>query len=528
MKKLCEKVWDKRKMPAMAYSLLIFFILPLYMKNGFVMIGDAKYELYFKGTVLMAGISLLTLLSGIVSGKADLKKERSYAEIMAVFFALVTLISIFLSMDTRVATWGYTDWHMGGITQLMTIFGFFVMKNWAEDDRWSWIFLGVSSLIVCGLSVANRHGADPLNVYGGMNWIDWNRRNLIATIGNINWACCFMAIGVPLLLWAAWIAEGKFRIWGYVGAWLAIAGIWLQGSESGILDLAVVMTVLLWISADRWDRLLRTIEIITLIPLFWSVYSILKFNLVAPIEADLTGKFYSLLWLIPLSACLIIRYGAGKMAKRGGEACLLKKPIRIGIALILLAGVGIWVLCQVSDGFWALLGNRDLLRFSDSWGSLRGVVWKESVGCFGKMGISQKLFGAGPDCYAVLLESMDVRFVVKGQWENAIYANAHNEFLTMLINEGILGVATYYGIYACVALKLASDRRLQPKTVLGIMIMTSYFANQFLSFQQIVSTPVMLLILGIMDAENVRLPDDARNAKIRKCKKKKKESEGKK
>lgn len=159
-------------MPAMAYAFLIFFVLPLYMKNGFVMIGDAKYELYFKGTVLMAGISLLPLLSGVVSGKADLKKERSYAEIMAVFFALVTLISMFLSMDARVAVWGYTDWHMGGITQLMTILGFFVMKNWTEDDRWRWIFLGAGSLIVCGLSVANRHGADPLNVYGG--WIGLN------------------------------------------------------------------------------------------------------------------------------------------------------------------------------------------------------------------------------------------------------------------------------------------------------------------------------------------------------------------
>lgn len=501
------------------------------MKNGFVMIGDAKYELYFNVTALMTGLSLLVLFSGIVSGKADLKKERSYAEIMAFFFVLVTLVSVFLGMDDRIATWGYTDWHMGGITQLMTILGFFVMKNWTENDRWSWIFLGISSLIVCGLSVANRHGADPLNVYDGMAWLEWNRRNLIATIGNINWACCFMAIGVPLLLWVAWTLEDKYRILGYVGAWIAIAGIWLQGSDSGILDLAVVVTVLLWISADRWDRLLRTIEIITLIPLFWSVYSFFQFKLVVPVETDIEGKFYTLLWLIPLAVCLIIRYGAGKLAKSGGEACWLKKPIRIGIVMIVLVGAGIFALCQISDGVWTTLGKIDVLRFNDSWGSLRGGVWKASVRCFGEMGISQKLFGAGPDCYALLLESMGTRFTVKGQWANAVYANAHNEFLTMLINEGILGVVTYFGIYASVALKLTSDKRMQPKSVLGIMILASYLGNQFFSFQQIISTPVMLMILGIMDAENLRLQDDTRNAKIRKNKKtnkKKQESEGKK
>lgn len=512
MKKVCGEVWDKRKILAMAYSLFIFLILPLYMKNGFVMIGDAKYELYFKGTVLMTGMSLLMLLSGIVSGKADLKKERSYAEIMALFFGIVTLVSVFFGMETHVALWGYSDWHMGGITQLMTILGFFVMKNWTEDDRWSFIFLGISSLAICGLSVANRHGADPLNAYSGMDWFEWNRRNLIATIGNINWACCFMAIGVPLLLWAAWILEGKLRIWGYVGAWIAIAGILLQGSDAGILDLVVIMAVLLWISADRWDRLLRTIEIITLIPLFWSVYSVFQIHLVTPADVDIMGKHYSLLWLMPLAICITIRYGAGKLAKRGGESCRLKKPIRIGIAVAVLAGAVIFVLCQISDGVWTALGNKEVLRFSDSWGSLRGGVWKESIRCFGEMGISRKLFGAGPDCYAILMESRGTRLAAEGQWESAVYANAHNEYLTMLINEGILGVVTYFGIYACVAARLASDKRRQPKTVLGILILTSYLGNQFFSFQQVISTPMMLMILGIMDAENIKLSDNVRNA----------------
>lgn len=528
MKKLCGSVWDKRKILAAAYSFFIFLVLPLYMKNGFVMIGDAKYELYIKGSVLMTGMSLLMLLSGIISGKADLKKERSYAEIMAFFFVLVTIISVFLGVEDRVALWGYTDWHMGGITQLLTIFGFFVMKNWTENDRWSWNFLGISSLIVCGLAVANRHGADPLNVYGGMDWLDWNRRNLIATIGNINWACCFMAIGVPLLLWAAWTMEGKLRILGFAGAWIAIAGIMLQGSDSGFLDLAVIMTVLLWISAERYDWLLRTIEIITLIPLFWSVYSILKINLVTPIETDLMGQFYSLLWLIPLGLCLMIRYGVEKLAKRGGEACLLKKPIRIGIAAAVLAGAGTWILCQISDGFWALLGSKSILRFNNSWGSLRGGVWKETIRCFGEMGISRKLFGAGPDCYACLLEGLGARLAVQGQWENAIYANAHNEFLTMLINEGILGVITYYGIYACVAVKFASGQKQQPKAVLGILILVSYLGNQFFSFQQIISTPMMLMILGMMDRENVRFPDNLKNIKNKKTKKERGKNENKK
>ena len=518
MRNLCGKVWDKRKALALAYSFLVFLVLPLYMKNGFVMIGDAKHELYFKGTVLMIGLSFIMLLFGMVSGKADLKKERSYAEIMALFYALVTLVSILFSMDTHVAVWGYADWHAGGIMQLMTIFGFFVMKNWLEDDRWSLIFLGVSSVAVCALTVVNRRGADPLNVYGGMDWFEWNRRNLIATIGNINWTCCFMAIGVPLLIWAAWTMESRFRIWGYACAWIAIAGILLQGSEAGILDLILIMAVLLWISAERWDRLLRTLELLTLIPLFWSVYSILKIDLITPADADIMGKYYSPLWLIPLALCMILRYGAGRLAKKDGEVCRFKKPIRLGMMLALLTGAGIFVACQFSDAVWALFGNRDILRFGDSWGSLRGGVWKETIRCFGKMGISQKLFGAGPDCYAILLESMKVRLAAEGQWEGAIYANAHNEFLTMLINEGILGAVTYYGIYACVAVKLAADKRRQPKTVLGIMILASYLGNQFFSFQQVISTPAMLMILGIVDGRKNITKERAEGHAVKKIK----------
>lgn len=140
------------------------------------------------------------------------------------------------------------------------------------------------------------------------------------------------------------------------------------------------------------------------------------------------------------------------------------------------------------------------------------------------MGISRKLFGAGPDCYAILMESMGTRLAAEGQWESAVYANAHNEYLTMLINEGILGVVTYFGIYACVAARLASDKRRQPKTVLGILILTSYLGNQFFSFQQVISTPMMLMILGIMDAENIKLSDNVRNATMIE----KREREGKK
>ena len=115
----------------------------------------------------------------------------------------------------------------------------------------------------------------------------------------------------------------------------------------------------------------------------------------------------------------------------------------------------------------------------------------------------RKLFGAGPDCFYHALYSMfDVNGVIHptGQWETAVYANAHNEWLNMLINQGIMGLICYVGIFGTSFVRLWRSRRQKQETYWGILAVAGYCVHGIVSFQQTISTPLIFAILGISEA----------------------------
>ena len=106
----------------------------------------------------------------------------------------------------------------------------------------------------------------------------------------------------------------------------------------------------------------------------------------------------------------------------------------------------------------------------------------------------QKLIGAGPDCYAEYLMSVGVSPTtsIEGYWSGAVYANAHNEWLTNLVNLGLLGTAAYLGIF------VSSCKRYRGM-LLGLLALGMYGLHSLVSFQQVLNTPFLFLVLGICE-----------------------------
>ncbi|MDE7045070.1 MAG: hypothetical protein K2O97_08700, partial [Acetatifactor sp.] len=73
-----------------------------------------------------------------------------------------------------------------------------------------------------------------------------------------------------------------------------------------------------------------------------------------------------------------------------------------------------------------------------------------------------------------------------------IYANAHNEWLNTLVNLGILGVAALAGIY------IGGMKRYR-KVLLGMLVIAMYGINSLISFQQVLSTPLLFMVLGLCE-----------------------------
>ena len=93
--------------------------------------------------------------------------------------------------------------------------------------------------------------------------------------------------------------------------------------------------------------------------------------------------------------------------------------------------------------------------------------------------------------------SPDVLAMVQRQFEGRILTNAHCEWLTVLVNTGVVGAITFGGMMITAIrrfLKCGKNNILAGACGMGLL---AYTINNVVSFQQAMATTTMFLILGM-------------------------------
>ena len=140
-----------------------------------------------------------------------------------------------------------------------------------------------------------------------------------------------------------------------------------------------------------------------------------------------------------------------------------------------------------------------LLRINDEFGSYRGYIWRVVVEEFKDLSIIKKIFGIGPDVLYPLVYEKYGNDMYKVT--NAYYDNAHNEILQYLITTGIAGVVTYISFLVVKVKKFIS---LKGQSEYNKIIMCScvcYFMQSFVNINQVVTTPMFVIMLCMLNAE---------------------------
>nr|WP_304974679.1 hypothetical protein [uncultured Acetatifactor sp.] len=165
----------------------------------------------------------------------------------------------------------------------------------------------------------------------------------------------------------------------------------------------------------------------------------------------------------------------------------------------------------------------------DGFGSGRGFLWRIALEGFAQGDMKDKLLGAGPDCYGVAVFGRlgTGSDVWKGEhWEGAVFTNAHNEVLSQLCNVGILGTVSYLAIFLAglwrYGMGSAESRRSPVRSRgggpgkdrgalafpadsdacclwAGVLAIAMYGAHSLISFQQVLNTPLLFLVLGVCE-----------------------------
>ena len=500
---------EYKKYFAEAYLFAMFVILPLYTKNGFYYIANCKIKLFKDISLIFLPVflilSILLLIIGIKEKKLDTKNlfKFSVLDYAVIGYGVINLISFFLCQSKDTALFGYEGWQMGLIQQLLIIFSYFLARFWYSGEKRAYLYAGLTLITESALVILNRTGNDPFGFYKLMDWFEWNRRNLLGTIGNINWLCGYLILIVPVLIYF-YIFQKIFwkRLLIGIGLYLSLGAIMLQGSRSGLATIAVILLFLPIFISGKISLITSYIEILFMICIFWAQMSVFHVDLIEPMHIHTPQTVYSVYWLIPTvllgAVILMIR-----ILEKKDKEIIVPKALQIILKIIPFVIIAslfiIFILCTASDNIWNIFHNIGLLRFNEEWGSYRGALWTKTLSHFFKEDFKTILFGVGPDNFGPWYLGNGIVINMTGNFEGSMFCNAHNELITALVDTGIIGLVSYIGIFIAALISFIRSYKEKNILLIGIFCVLAYMSNQFFSFQHICVTPLLFVLLAMSE-----------------------------
>ena len=499
MKKQPAKNTETTAMLVYVYLVILFAGLPLYMQNKLVLIGNAKY-LFFRNTTLTLGAFLVLAALGQRSRRGKIQGENwRRTDRFLVCYLLSAIMAYGISPCKEDTFLGYPGWYMGLLTQALLVGIYFAVSRYYDGSKSIWWIAGITAGIVTLIGLLNRLDIDALGAFRGMENGEWNRTQLLSTIGNNNWYAGYLSVTAGISLSAAFMGKRHVRVLGMFGSFLFFASAITSNSTTAILAACGLSLLLLLFSLRQRRQLLRALEILMLLPL--SVFMIRMFLLLHLTGLVLAGDVESALFFTPvwyvvfaveMTGYLLLRWREQQKRRdwlENGRIFQIAGYMTIVLVLFMVLLGGLLVAGNLS-------GSEKMLEASNG----RLALWRVTFLTYGKEGILFQIFGMGSDSFYYALyqcgsDAMD--WINRGLLDNNVYSNAHNEWLTLLIQQGIIGVIAYGGIFFTALWNLRRSVTRDPQALAVFLGLTGYLICSLFTFQHVVSTPFAFALLGM-------------------------------
>ena len=209
--------------------------------------------------------------------------------------------------------------------------------------------------------------------------------------------------------------------------------------------------------------------------------------------------FFTEVWYVVFGVEAVL-YLILRMRERQQRKDLLEsgRIYRIGVAAgSVMICSGVFLGCLLLGG---ITGNGNEMLSEAANGRI--ALWKVTLLTYGKEGLLYKFFGSGPGSYYHMLyqwgsDVMD--WINRGLLDNNIYSNAHNEWLTLLVEQGFFGVTAYIGIFITALTDLRKKISQSPECLAVFLGLTGYLICSLFTFQHVLSTPFVFALLGMTE-----------------------------
>ncbi|MBR1478508.1 MAG: O-antigen ligase family protein [Lachnospiraceae bacterium] len=438
------------------YIFLLFVWQPLYYTEGYAHIGSDKGYFYMAAirrfAPVMSVLFALYLTASMVEfirRKTSMKdavrgliNSLSVTDIAVLFFMAGVVISYSFSDYKEDVLWGAPGWYIGMVPLLAMGSAYFFISRFFGRHLIVFLSFMPTSFIVFVLGILNRAGVYPIEMESA-------GPSFISTIGNINWYCGYLTValfaGVGLLYGMLLFYEDigfKYKdivielLFAY--ALIGIISLFTQGSDSG--KLAFFAVVLL------------------------SIYVLLRLR---------------------------------------GFAVRLSNIYAGVIAFLFLAGVILIAYNTMTEGRLSVRlpeWTAKYLIFDDTWGSRRGRTWREGIETFLAQTPIHKLFGVGPDGMSAYMYSEvneEIFAEVSTVWGGKRLTNAHGEWLTILVNEGIFGCISFIALIISAILRFLGNKKRDILVFACGLSVFAYTVNNSFSFETLMNMPTMFVFLAL-------------------------------
>ena len=533
-----------------AYLFCMLGIFPLFYKEQYYKIGDAKFQFFWKASLIFIAISVVIFLVKILLQKIDMQKntkfdrrKKSEKEIQQNgnvlfnflenlstldYLVLVYGICVCLSYafsDYKEYAWkGAAGWEMGFCSQLIFVATYFILsrKNeWLasigrrgskkEYGYFVSTILGIhllASSLVFMFGILHRFDMDPLGMYLGL---ELNQKiEFLSTIGQATWfssyVCTTFAIGVALF----YISEKIWiRVVSGVYTVLSFGILVTQNSDSAFIAIAGILLLLGYFSLSKIETWIRFLQIVSLMWGTFAVIGLLQRLFVDwAIPLDSLSVFFTqsnFSWgMLLLSLLLYLFYGKYDKEERCKRIMQITKMVYQGILIALVIGIFatiIFIYLNTKGYLLSWFGYQNThsyLLFDYHWGSNRGSTWMITWQAFLQMPFYQKLFGVGPDSLSEYLYSVpDISDLLRNLWGNMRLTNAHNEYLNSLICYGIVGLVSWCGVLFGGISYFYKRAKENPFMIGFALCIMGYACHNIFCYQQVCCTPFLFILMGI-------------------------------
>ncbi len=475
------------------YIYTMFFLFPLFTGfQGYAEITLSKYIFFVSVTALW----LVALIVSAIKGKTKLGVHRlTLTGIFVLLYVIFCCASAVFSSFKASALQG--EGRFDGLFTILLCAGIFFGVSLFARPKKAYIYAAALAVSLnCIIAVLQLLGYNPLHLFpGNYNFYDAGVKfssTFFGTIGNADLFSAYICLILPLV--SVYYINTEKRTFSLLPCVLLCAFcLFVCGVSGGILAIAVTAIIAAPFVITHGERLRRVfeIELVMLISAFL-VFAVKVAETVNGVCVDFCFSKISAALLIITAIIAVLRLAVEKREFR-------QKPLQLIFTTLSAAFVGsglliayywrgpegsVYELSQIMHGI-----------IKDSFGSSRILIWRKAL----ELVPERLLLGGGPGTLALRLDVNFSRFVEEtGKTLSATVDNAHNDYLGILVNTGLLSLIAYTSAQCASLFKAVKAAKLSEFCFCLACGLLCYWVQAFFGLGLFLVSPIMWLIWGLL------------------------------